>query len=90
MEGHARKNCLNTTTWRTTSIQARTKVQIRLKIDGNANVQLDIWGRRVNDLCARTIRVTMVEHALNSLEADTCACAHWENMDITVNIVRTQ
>jgi hypothetical protein len=75
-------------TWRTTSTQARTRVQIRSKIDGNASAQLDILDRRVNDLYAKTIHATMVEHALNSLEADICACARWESMDITVNIVR--
>lgn len=83
-----RKNFLNTMTWRTTSILARMKAQTRLKIDGNVNAQLDILEHHVKNLSVKTILVIMVEHALNFLEVDICACVRLASMGITVNTVR--
>jgi hypothetical protein len=63
-------------------------VQIRLRIDGSANVQRDILDLHVSVPFAKIILVTMVERVLNSLEVDICACVPWENMDIIASTVR--
>lgn len=82
-----KKSCLNTMTWKMILTLAFTKVQTRLKIDGNANVQPVISDHLVNDLFVKIILAIMVELVLNFLAVDIYVYVHLESMDIIVNIV---
>lgn len=88
MGGHAKKSCMNTTTWRTTSTLALTMEAKFSTTDGSASVPLGTWERHANGRFATTIHATMAALVWSSLAAAISACARLESTDIIVNTVR--
>lgn len=88
MGGHAKKSCMNTTTWRMTSMLALTMEAKLSTTDGSASAPLGTWERHASDRFATTVHATLAALVWNSLAVDISACARLESTDIIVNTVR--
>lgn len=65
----------------------RLQQSVNVAKNGNANVQMDIWGQRAKYPCVKITLVSMGRHVSIFQEAVCCAYVRWERTAITASTV---